>query len=255
MRALSRIFGLVLAMSVVFVGFGATADAAAVTVGTRSTSLGVVLVGPTGMTLYTYSADTGTTSNCTGGCAAAWPPLTVSSGEQALAGPGVTGRLGTITRGDGSTQVTYNSRPLYYWQGDQNPGDVTGNGVGGFSVARPGGVTKPATTITASLRAGTTRSGPFISGRTLVLKSGAPATLRFRLGTAFKGRSVSILVATRGSNGRWSTYRTVTTRRVESSGYAYYFVKVKGWMAFKAKYAGDTGHGAGTSNSVVAHGR
>jgi predicted lipoprotein with Yx(FWY)xxD motif len=53
MRTLSRIFGLVLAMSVVFVGFGATADAAAVTVGTRSTSLGVVLVGPTGMTLYT----------------------------------------------------------------------------------------------------------------------------------------------------------------------------------------------------------
>ncbi len=36
-------------------------------------------------------------------------------------------------------QVTYNGLPLYYWQGDAKPGDATGQGVGGFSVATVAG--------------------------------------------------------------------------------------------------------------------
>jgi predicted lipoprotein with Yx(FWY)xxD motif len=50
---------------------------------------------------------------------------------------GVTGKLGTLTRPDGTTQVTYNGRPLYGWQNDAKPGDVTGQGIGGFTVAKP----------------------------------------------------------------------------------------------------------------------
>lgn len=101
------------------------------------TSLGAVLVGPRGLTLYVHRGDTATSSTCTGGCAAAWPPLAVAAGGKATAGMGVTGRLGTLKRPDGKTQVTYDGKPLYGWQGDAKPGDVTGQGVGGFMVAKP----------------------------------------------------------------------------------------------------------------------
>ncbi|HEX5014311.1 MAG TPA: hypothetical protein VFV72_09155 [Candidatus Limnocylindrales bacterium] len=112
--------------------------AGAVVVGSaRSADFGTVLTGSNGMTLYTYGADTSTESKCTGSCAATWPPLTTTG--QPTAGSGVTGQLGTITRADGTTQVTYAGRPLYYWQGDTKAGDVTGNGVEGFSVATVGG--------------------------------------------------------------------------------------------------------------------
>jgi hypothetical protein len=56
-----------------------------------------------------------------------------------MAGAGVTGRLGTLTRPDGTTQVTYDGRPLYYWEGDTKAGDVTGDGIDGFCVATVGG--------------------------------------------------------------------------------------------------------------------
>jgi predicted lipoprotein with Yx(FWY)xxD motif len=45
--------------------------------------------------------------------------------------------LGTLTRADGTVQVTYNGLPLYGWKSDAKPGDTTGEGVGGFSVATP----------------------------------------------------------------------------------------------------------------------
>jgi predicted lipoprotein with Yx(FWY)xxD motif len=120
----------------------ATATAARVTggvvVGTASTSLGVVLVAPNGFTLYTRSGDSANTSTCTGGCLAAWPALTVPAGGTASAGTGVTGTVATFTRADnGTTQVTYKGLPLYFWQSDSKPGDVTGQGIGGFSVAKP----------------------------------------------------------------------------------------------------------------------
>jgi predicted lipoprotein with Yx(FWY)xxD motif len=91
------------------------------------------------MTLYVTSNDTANTSNCTGTCATNWPPLTVTSGTTPTAGMDVPGTLGTITRSDGSTQVTYNGMPLYYYKGDQKPGDTTGNGLlsGAWSVAKP----------------------------------------------------------------------------------------------------------------------
>jgi predicted lipoprotein with Yx(FWY)xxD motif len=110
--------------------------AGAVIVSTASfPTLGAFLVGPSGMTLYTHAGDGTSMSTCTGGCLTAWPPLTVSAGQQPAAGPGVAGHLATFVRTDGPIQVTYNGWPLYSWPGDTKPGDTTGQGIGGFSVA------------------------------------------------------------------------------------------------------------------------
>ena len=110
---------------------GSTAGAStsgAVTLGTASTSLGTVLTGPGGLTLYRYDPDTSTSSACTAGCAAVWPPVTGT----AMAGTGVTAsNLGTISRSDGSMQITYQGHPLYTYTGDTGPGQTNGNGVQG----------------------------------------------------------------------------------------------------------------------------
>jgi predicted lipoprotein with Yx(FWY)xxD motif len=118
----------------------AAASSATVTINMATApALGAYLTGPNGLTLYTTSADTATSSSCTGSCATAWPPLTVPAGGQAVAGTGVTGTLGTLVRADGTTQVTYGGLPLYGWQGDAKPGDTTGQNVHGFLVAAVGG--------------------------------------------------------------------------------------------------------------------
>jgi len=80
------------------------------------------------VTLYIYTKDTPNTSTCYGACAAAWPPL-LSEGTP-TAGSGVDAtKLGTMTRTDGSTQVTYNGWPLYYFALDKAAGDTNGEGV------------------------------------------------------------------------------------------------------------------------------
>lgn len=120
-------------------GGGASGSPAsgAVIVSVATTSLGPVLTGANGLTLYTHAGDTATSSTCVGSCASAWPPLAVASGATVTAGTGVTGTFASLTRADGTIQVTYNGLPLYGWQSDTKPGDVTGQGVGGFSVAKP----------------------------------------------------------------------------------------------------------------------
>jgi predicted lipoprotein with Yx(FWY)xxD motif len=111
--------------------------ATAVVVNMATSTLGPVLTGPNGLTLYTRTGDTATTSSCTGQCATNWPPLTVATGGAATGGTGVSGTFATLTRADATIQVTYNGLPLYGWLKDTKPGDVTGQGVGGFSVAKP----------------------------------------------------------------------------------------------------------------------
>ncbi len=119
------------------IGAGASSAAGAILGAASSPTFGMVLTGPNGMTLYTHAGDSATASTCTGSCATAWPPLTATG--QPTAGAGVTGQLGTLTRPDGTTQVTYGGKPLYAWQGDTKAGDVTGDGVDGFAVATVGG--------------------------------------------------------------------------------------------------------------------
>ena len=102
-------------------------------------SLGTVLTTPDGMTLYTHAGDSMNSSTCTGACLTAWPPLAIAAGQQVAAGPGVTGALASFARSDGSMWVTYAGLPLYAWQGDTKPGDATGQGVEGFTVATVSG--------------------------------------------------------------------------------------------------------------------
>lgn len=92
--------------------------------------LGKFLVGPTGMTLYLFTNDEPGVSNCSGDCAANWPPLTVGSADEVVKGVNLVGELGTIEREDGALQVTYNGWPLYYWAQDAARGDATGQGRG-----------------------------------------------------------------------------------------------------------------------------
>ena len=117
---------------------GSSGSSASVTVSTKSISgMGTVLVDPNGMTLYTLQGETAGNIMCTGTCATNWPPLLLPSGvTSATAGTGVNGsKLGTASRPDGGTQVTYGGKPLYLFISDKNPGQATGQGVAGFSVA------------------------------------------------------------------------------------------------------------------------
>ncbi|HEY8168311.1 MAG TPA: hypothetical protein VIF84_06315 [Candidatus Limnocylindrales bacterium] len=99
-----------------------------VTTATDAT-LGPILVGEGGKTLYLFTKDTGGTSVCSGDCAASWPPFVIAAGASVVGGEGVPGVLATITREDGALQVTYDGKPLYYFAADAKAGDVTGQGV------------------------------------------------------------------------------------------------------------------------------
>jgi len=85
---------------------------------------GARLVGPSGMTLYTFDKDPdgGGKSVCNGPCAANWPPLAAAAG--ATGG----GDFSVISRDDGAKQWAYKGKPLYHWIKDQKPGDTTGDG-------------------------------------------------------------------------------------------------------------------------------
>ncbi len=84
-----------------------------------------ILTDANGMTLYTFTKDSGGNSVCYDACAAKWPPYLVGEKAHNKAGWGKT------TRKDGSQQWTFNGQPLYTWIGDAKAGDTTGDGVGG----------------------------------------------------------------------------------------------------------------------------
>ena len=99
--------------------------------------LGPFLVGANGMTVYLFTNDEPGVSNCVDQCATNWPPLTVTSADELVAGANLPGELATTERADGSLQVTYNGWPLYFWKDDAVRGDATGENVGEvwFSIA------------------------------------------------------------------------------------------------------------------------
>jgi predicted lipoprotein with Yx(FWY)xxD motif len=103
------------------------AEAATVSVG--ETTLGKILVGDKGMTLYMFTKDQNGESACYDNCAVAWPPLLVTGDP--VAGEGVDAALLSVTtRTDGAKQVRYNGMPLYYYAKDMAAGDVIGQDVG-----------------------------------------------------------------------------------------------------------------------------
>jgi predicted lipoprotein with Yx(FWY)xxD motif len=95
----------------------------AVTLKTAEIGGVTVLTNANGLTLYWFAPDTPTTSRCTGPCAAYWPPVI----GVPRAGPGVTGKLGTLRRSDHTVQATYDGHPLYAYIGDNRPGQANGN--------------------------------------------------------------------------------------------------------------------------------
>ena len=78
-----------------------------------------------GLTLYWFAPDSPTASRCSGTCAVYWPPVIGSPTRD----PGVTGKLGSIKRSDGSIQATYDSHPLYTYIDDTAPGQDHGNNI------------------------------------------------------------------------------------------------------------------------------
>jgi predicted lipoprotein with Yx(FWY)xxD motif len=104
-----------------------TPSASGMTVsGAEISGLGTVLVDSKGMTVYEFTVDKGTTSECYEECETAWPPVTASgkpsAGEGAMAAD-----LGTTKRKDGTMQVTYKGHPIYTFAEDKAPGEANGN--------------------------------------------------------------------------------------------------------------------------------
>ncbi len=92
------------------------------------------LVGPNGMTLYTFDKDTAGNgkSVCNGGCATNWPPFMAADSDKPA------GDCSIVTRDDGKKQWAAKGWPLYYWVKDTKPGDKTGDGVNGtWKIAKP----------------------------------------------------------------------------------------------------------------------
>jgi predicted lipoprotein with Yx(FWY)xxD motif len=94
-------------------------------------NLGEILVDTQGRSLYLFQKDIGTTSECTGACAAAWPPLR-DAGNPVVGTHLSVSKIGTTQRSDGKKQVTYNGHPLYLYSGDHKPGDTNGQGLNVF---------------------------------------------------------------------------------------------------------------------------
>lgn len=99
---------------------------------TAKSSLGGILAGDSGMTLYTFDKDSDGASACYDKCAANWPPLAASDGDKAE------GDYSVVARKDGVKQWAYKGKPLYFFAKDKKAGDVTGENVNDvWHVARP----------------------------------------------------------------------------------------------------------------------
>jgi predicted lipoprotein with Yx(FWY)xxD motif len=112
-------------VSVSGAGGGSSPAAASGGGGLKTTTIGgaTVLTNAKGLTLYWFAPDTPTTSKCYGSCAQYWPPVIGTAAE----GSGIAGKFGTIKRTNGTSQITYNSHPLYTYIADTGPGQAHGN--------------------------------------------------------------------------------------------------------------------------------
>jgi predicted lipoprotein with Yx(FWY)xxD motif len=102
----------------------------------KTSAYGRILFDGRGFVLYGFTRDPRGRSACSGACARAWPPYIVNSRPRARL-------LGTTRRANGSLQVTYAGRPLYYYVGDRKPGQILCQNVtefgGVWRVVRPSG--------------------------------------------------------------------------------------------------------------------
>jgi predicted lipoprotein with Yx(FWY)xxD motif len=112
-------------------GSTASASASGTAITTANSSGGDFLTNSSGRAIYLFMADSKDKSACSGACASAWPPVT-TTGSPTASGSAMASELGTITRSDGTKQVTYDGHPLYYFAGDTGAGTDKGQGVDGF---------------------------------------------------------------------------------------------------------------------------
>ena len=115
------------ALLFVFSGFASqAADRSIAPLTSVSVNGNDILADAGGRVLYTYDPDQPNLSNCSGGCAADWPPLSLAL-RISIEDP-----LARISRADGTTQITYETKPLYYFSGDDKSGVANGDGLGGI---------------------------------------------------------------------------------------------------------------------------
>ena len=112
-------------------GSSASASTTGTVITTHAGSAGAFLTDGSGRTVYLWAKDGMNMSDCSGACAAAWPPVP-ATGTLTATGGAKASDLGTITRSDGTKQATYDGHPLYYFVGDSAAGQTNGQGSDNF---------------------------------------------------------------------------------------------------------------------------
>jgi predicted lipoprotein with Yx(FWY)xxD motif len=139
----------------------ASGSATATVIESHAGSAGSFLTNASGRAVYLWAADSMNKSTCSGACAGAWPPVT-TMGKVTAANGAKAADLGTITRSDGTKQVTYSGHPLYYFAGDSGPGQTNGQGSDNFGakwwLVAPAGA--KITVADAAASAGNSSSAP-----------------------------------------------------------------------------------------------
>ncbi|HEY3881979.1 MAG TPA: hypothetical protein VGM12_25595 [Trebonia sp.] len=154
---------------------GGSASASGGTVITTATSsAGTFLTSSSGRAIYLWVKDTGDMSQCSGACAGAWPPVT-ATGSVTAAGSAKPSDLGTITRSDGTKQVTYDGHPLYFFSGDPGAGTATGQGSDAFG-AKWWLVAPTGSDVTASVSSFTASGSGSGSGSAPAAPASAPSS-------------------------------------------------------------------------------
>ena len=138
-------------------GSGSAAAASGTVIKTTAGSTGAFLTDSSGRALYLWVKDGHNMSACSGACAGAWPPV-MAKGTVTAGGSAKASDLGTITRSDGTKQVTYDGHPLYYYAGDSSAGQTNGQGSDGFG-AKWWLVSPSGTQITSADKASSSGSG------------------------------------------------------------------------------------------------
>lgn len=159
----------------------ASSSSSSLTIATASGSAGTYLTGASGRALYIWVADSKGKSACLGACAQAWPPLTASSMPK-VAGGANAASVSLISRSDGTKQVAYDGRPLYYYAGDTGPGTTNGQGNDGFGAkwwlisASGGQLSSSSTPSPAGSGSSSSSSTPYSSGGSSSGGSSSPSS-------------------------------------------------------------------------------
>lgn len=155
----------------------------------QDAKLGAFLTGVDGKSLYLWTKDSKDKSTASANVLANWPPLLVTAADQATAGAGVTGTLATIKRDDGTTQVTYNGIPLYYYVKDAKAGDINGQALNGTWFLVPATATAASGAIKGGIGQDAAAASPAAS------TSGAANSVDIK-GFAFSPASIKVAVGT-----------------------------------------------------------